>query len=298
MRRFSLIGLMVLLTIAAEAQSFFSVRRNRNLMVNFGSGTANYFGEMVNPKQLGVVKPNIAIGAEYYVTPRISVSAELTWFQLSGTDEKANDDRNERNLHFRSNCIEISALGAIQVMPNGPRFYQRPFINIHAFAGVGMLYFDPRAQAPATDHNGNPLPEAGKWVALAPLETEGVKYSTVVPVIPFGLGARIMVNPFFNVLIEAGYRLTFTDYLDDASSTRYPDPATLKSDLARAMSDRRPEIGTQPPNYLIGKRGNPANNDGYFLTNVTLQYYIPTEIFKSSRKLYHQKRKSIYHRRR
>ncbi len=299
MRRTPLLLFLVSATLIVDAQSFFAVRRNRNLMINFGSGTANYFGEMVNPKQFGIVKPNLAVGAEIYLSPRISVSTELTWFQLSGDDANANDDRSERNLSFRSNNFEIAAVGAVNLIPNGLRYYQRPRINFHAFAGVAILYFDPRAVAPTMDHNGNPLPEAGEWVALAPLETEGVKYATVQPVIPFGFGVRIMINPFLNVLIEGGYRWTFTDYLDDVSSTRYPDPATLKSDLSRAMSDRRREIGTFPNDYLVGKRGNPENNDGYFLTNVTIQYYLPSEIFGGgNRKLYKQKRKSIYHRKR
>lgn len=297
MKRVWLTGFLVIITLAVEAQSFFAVRRNRDLILKFGSGTANYFGEMVNPKQLGVIKPNIAFGAEYYVSPRLSARAELTWFQLSGDDAKANDDRTERNLSFRSNNFEFALTGAISLSPNGQRFYQRPVINFHGFAGIGVLHFNPKARAPETDHNGNPLPEAGQWVALQPLQTEGVSYSRIQPVIPFGLGARIKLNPFFNILVEGGYRITFTDYLDDASSTRYPDPATLQSDLARAMSDRRREIGTFPANYLFGKRGNPASDDGYFLMNVTLQYYVPTEIFAGRKKIYRQKRKSIYHKR-
>lgn len=110
-----------------------------------------------------------------------------------------------------------------------------------------------------------------------------------------------MFDPFLNIIIEGGYRLTFTDYLDDVSSERYPnDPSILKSDLSREMSDRRRE---RDPSYPIqpglGKRGNPDNNDGYFLMNVKVQYYLPTEIFSKNnqRKLYNKKRKAFYRRR-
>ena len=130
--------------------------------------------------------------------------------------------------------------------------------------------------------------------ALQPLETEGVKYSRTQPVIPVGLGVRVKLDPFFNILLEGGYRFTFTDYLDDVSIHRYPDPATLKSDLSRALSDRRSEIGYDLP-YNKGVRGNPKENDGYFLLNATLQYYLPKEIFRNSqRKLYNSKRKAYY----
>ena len=281
-----ILSIIVGIPVAGYSQSFYTFRRDRNFLVSFGSGTANYYGEMVNPGEFGTVKPNVAIGGEYYVTNRISVRSELTWFQLSGDDAKADDDRRERNLSFRSNNLELSVLGAINLTPMGLRFYQRSKLNFHVFAGIGALYTNPKAKY------------QGQWYALQPLQTENKKYSRFQAVIPVGLGARIKVNPFFNILVEAGYRITFTDYLDDASSTRYPDGALLKSDLARALSDRRVEIGTQPSKpTLVGKRGNPAKKDGYLLTNVTLQYYLPQMIFYNGRnKLYNTKRKSYYRR--
>lgn len=282
---------LIIVTIApflAEAQSFYAIRRNRNLLVGGGSGTANYFGELVNPGEFGTLKPNITVSAEYYWTDRISTRAQLTWFQISGDDSKADDDRQERNLMFRSNNVEFSAIGIVNLTPLGQRFYQRPNLNIHGFIGIGLLYTNPKAKL------------NGEWHALQPLQTEGVKYSRFQPVIPIGLGIRYKVDPFFNILLEGGYRMTFTDYLDDISIKRYPDPAILKSDLARALSDRRPEIGTQPANpQEVGVRGNPDKNDGYFIANITVQYYLPTEIFRSSQnKLYKAKRKAYYRRRR
>ena len=272
----------------AEAQSFYAIRRNRNLLLGVGSGTANYLGEMVNPGEFGTLKPNFTVSAEYYWTDRISTRAQLTWFQISGDDSKADDDRQERNLSFTSSNIELSAIGVINLTPLGPRFYQRPNINLHAFLGIGLLRFNPK-----TNYDG-------EKVALQPLQTEVVKYSRIQPVIPMGLGARIKLDHFFNLLLEGGYRVTFTDYLDDVSVKRYPDPATLKSDLARALSDRRPEIGTQPERpQEVGVRGNPEKNDGYFIANITVQYYFPKEIFRrNQQKLYKAKRKAYYRRRR
>ncbi|HYG19203.1 MAG TPA: DUF6089 family protein [Ohtaekwangia sp.] len=285
--RYLLLCVFTLITFWVEAQSFYAIRRNRNLLVGLGTGTANYLGEMVNPGEFGILKPNIAVSAEYYWTDRISTRAGLTWFQISGDDAKADDDRKSRNLSFVSGNIEFSAIGIINLSPIGTRFYQRSVLNLHAFAGIGLLYFNPKAEYDGKKH------------ALQPLETEGVKYSRITPVIPVGLGARIKVNPFFNLLVEGGYRITFTDYLDDVSIRRYPDPATLKSDLSRALSDRRPEIGTQPDNpTAVGVRGNPEKNDGYFLLNVTVQYYMPQEIFSNAqRKLYRSKRKGYYQKR-
>lgn len=270
----------------AEAQSFYAIRRNRDLMVNVGSGVAYYQGDLVNPRQTGKIKPNIALGAEYFVLPRLSVRAGLTWFQLSGNDASANDDRVERNLSFRTNAVELNATGAINLIPNGLRFYQRARINLHAWAGVGALYFNPKAYYD------------GKWVALAPLETENKKYSRIQMVVPFGLGVRVRIDPFFNVLIEGGYRKTWTDHLDDVSRRRYVDPTLLKSDMSRALADRRRERDPEYPIHPnVGKRGNPDNNDGYFIGSIAVQYYIPRQVFSGQRKLYNAKRRAIYKRR-
>lgn len=272
MRKLAIFAVLavVLLPEWVGAQSFYAVRRERSLIATVGSGTAHYLGEMVNPGDIGKTRPNFLVGAEYFLYPRISVRTELLWFQTAGSDAKANDDRWERNLHFRSSNIELSFTGTLNLLPMPARYYQRPMFNIYGFAGIGFLYFNPKAEY------------QGEWIALQPLQTEGVKYSRIQPVIPIGGGIKYMPHPYFNIILEAGYRKTFTDYLDDVSSTRYPDPASLKSDLSRALSDRRAEIGTDPPNYLIGKRGNPANDDGYFIINAKLQYYLPYQVFRSN----------------
>lgn len=288
-KQFKILFILMLGVIShfADAQSFYSTRRDRNFLVGLGSGTANYYGELVNPGEFGDLKYNIAANAEYYVTNRISARATLTYFRISGSDVDADDDRQERNLSFVSGGLEFSALGVINLSPMGARFYQRSKLNLHAFAGVGVMYFNPKAELDGKKH------------ALQPLMTEDVKYSRVQPVIPVGLGARIKLDPFFNLLIEGGYRFTFTDYLDDISVKRYPNTATWTDPIRIALSDRRPEIGTQPSiPYEQGVRGNPEKNDGYFLLNVTVQYYLPKTIFQNSqRKLYNKKRKTIYRRR-
>lgn len=274
---------LLVIPVTTYSQSFFALRRERNFMVSLGSGTANYYGEMVNPGEMGRLRPNIAAGAEMYLTSRISVRSELTWFQLYGNDADADDDRVERNLHFRSNNLELAFLGVYNLSPMGMRFYQRSALNFHAFGGFALMYMNPKAK----DANG-------KWTALQPLETENVKYSRVQLVLPVGIGARIKIDPFFNILVEGGYRFTFTDYLDDASSTRY---VPVNNPNAEYFSDRRlPENKPSRP-YAVGKRGNPGKNDGYLIVNVTLQYYLPNLVFADFyHKLYTTKRKAYYKR--
>ena len=287
--RVCLVILLLTAAFHADAQSFFAMRRARTTIFSVGTGTASYFGELKNSNDYIDARPNINIGLQAFVNQRVSIRGEVTWYQLSGSDSKADNDRIQRNLSFRSNNYEINVSGIYSLTPQGKRFYQRPGANIYLFGGIGVTYINPKALY------------QGEWVALQPLMTEGKSYSSFQPVIPFGVGIRIKRGPFFNICIEGGYRKTFTDYLDDVSILRYPDPASLSSDLSRALSDRRGEyfssLGkpfTAQPN--VGKRGNPASEDGYFLLNVKLEYYLPYQIFQQNaqQKTFKSKRKAFY----
>ena len=85
-----------------SAQSYYAVRRERNLILTAGSGIANYFGDMVDPGEWGKTRYNIVVGGEFYLNQRVSVRSELAYFRLAGNDDIANDDRVERNLSFFS----------------------------------------------------------------------------------------------------------------------------------------------------------------------------------------------------
>jgi hypothetical protein len=275
-------------TLFVSGQSFYAVRRERSLMAIIGTGNSSYYGEIKDAKEYLDPRLNINVGLQYFVTPRISTRVELTYFQLHGTDVNSSDGgRAGRNLSFTANNFELNASGAINLFPLGQRFYQRPPINAYAFVGVGLMYNNPTAKLD------------GKKYALQPLQTEDVKYSRFQFVVPYGLGARLKVNPFFNIAVEGGYRLTFTDYLDDVSHV-HPDKSSWDPNSIRfKLSDRRPELGKDP--YLAGaQRGNPGSNDGYFLLNVKVEYYLPKNFLfnDTQRRYYNQKRKLMHKRKR
>lgn len=280
--------LLATLVQFTEAQSFYAIRRDRSLIMVVGTGTSTYFGELKNEGDYMDAKPNLNVGLQYFLFPRIAARAEITWFQLSGDDADADDSfngRKGRNLSFVSNNYEVVFSGTVNLFANGNRYYQRPTVNVYGFVGIGMLYLNPKAELD------------GKKYALQPLQTEGVSYSRFQPVVPYGLGAKLKVGPFFNVAVEGGYRLIFTDYLDDVS-TVHPDKTGWDPDRV-ALSDRRPELGPGFNAYPVGaKRGNPEANDGYFLLNLKVEYYLPTNFMLGdpSKRLYRQKRNSLYKR--
>lgn len=283
------VGLFVLLLTLiapfADAQSFFSIRRERSLMAVGGLGTSTYLGELSNEGDYIDAKPTVSAGLQYYFTNRIALRSEITWYTLKGDDAKADPEsgRAPRNLSFTSSNFEFNVTGIVNFYPQGQRFYQRPGFNLYGFAGVGVTYFNPKTEY------------QGQKVALQPLQTELVKYSRIVPVIPYGIGARFKAGPFFNIAVEGGLRKTFTDYMDDVSTVHH-DASKFSDPIAAALSDRRPEIGLPlaADGYI---RGNPEKDDAYLLFTVKVEYYLPDNFFSngnSQKKLNRSKRKSFY----
>lgn len=245
----------------AFSQAFYARNLNRKWVANAGIGIGSYYGDLNNPGDIIDYTPDFSVGLRYLFGSHLSVGSNLSWFIVRGDDAEANSEAREvRNLSFTSNNIELSVVGYVDLFPRGQRFYQRADINPYAFAGFGLTYFNPRARYD------------GEWHALRPLKTEGVKYSAITAVIPVGFGVRYRANPFLNICLEGGYRVLFTDYFDDVS-TRYIDRSSFSDPVARKLADRRDEIGL--PLWDAGHiRGNPENNDGYFLFTAKVEYYL------------------------
>jgi len=281
----SIASILLVSSFCADAQSFYAARRERSLILVGGIGTSSYFGELTNPGDLWRAKPALSAGLQYYINNVVSIRAEADWFQLKGDDAKAPAEtgRPPRNLSFKSDNFEANFTGHISLLPQGRRFYQRPPVNLYAFGGLGFLYFNPKTEY------------QGEKYALQPLQTELVKYSRFAFVIPFGLGTKFKIGPFFNLAIEGGYRVTFTDYLDDVS-TFHVDAAAFSNPIAAALSDRGPEVGAKKAE--VGAiRGNPKTNDGYFLFSAKVEYYLPANFSiggNSQQKLLKKKRNAFY----
>lgn len=278
--------LAIITTYSAGAQSFYNFGRSRTLAVSAGFGNASYFGDLKDPRKYLDPQYNLTAGLQYFKGPRLGIRADLTYFKLEGNDAESSDAaRNVRNLSFKSSNVELAFTGSFSFLETPVRFDRRPVVNGYGFAGLGFLYTNPTADY------------LGVKYALQPLQTEGQSYSRFNVVVPFGLGARIRAADFINIVIEGGYRITFTDYLDDVS-TVHQDKGQWEDPIRVALSDRRPEIGLSPaePGQI---RGDPTDKDGYFLFSVKAEYYLPDNFLakNSQRKLYNRKRKS-YNRRR
>src|SRR6202035_3840655 len=182
--------------------------------------------------------------------------------------------RLNRNLNFKSSITEANLIFEVYptvIFEDAPTELQgrlRPY----GLLGIGVFHFNPMGQYV------DPNTSQTTWVYLQPLHTEGEgfvpgrpNYKLTQINIPMGFGLKYYVSDKVNVGLELLYRKTFTDYIDDVSTT-FVDPAVLKANLpngvyqiAIAMANKSPLQGIPGSNYNPGdKRGDPTQKDAYF----------------------------------
>jgi hypothetical protein len=266
------IVLSVILCLAflqTRGQSFYKRSYTTQLVLSAGTGTASYFGDLIDDGKFNF-RPSLSAGVRYSFYDRFSVGGDLTYFRLAGVDANY-PTKARRNLSFKSNNVELNGTIRIALFKSSARFYMRRTVNPYIYGGVGLLWFQPRAEYEGKNYN------------LRSLETEGKRYSPFALNFPAGAGVKFKLNAFIDITADGGYRWALTDYLDDVSS-EFPDPASFTDPIARALSDRSGEVGTDPP---LAQRGLPPfedfkrwprgwNNqkDGYFILNIRVEYYL------------------------
>src|SRR6185312_2954484 len=237
-------------------------------------------------KDLNLPLTQIMVGAfaTYYPNEWMGIRLAAQYGKIAGEDKlitsKGENElyRKQRNLDFRSNIFEVYLAGEIYPLmllhKNDPDY--SPRLRPYGVIGVGYFHFNP--QGSLTDANGKKT-----WYYLRPLHTEGEgfpeypdrkEYSLNQVNIPMGTGLKYYVSPRITVSIEVLLRKSFTDYIDDVSTT-YIDPNLFDKYLsphdaaiARQISDKvfaivNPGLSRNSPGT---QRGNPNQNDSYFTT--------------------------------
>ena len=231
--------------------------------MGFGFGGALYYGDLSPDKPMDnfkMIRPAIGVYATHHFNKKFSVRLDVQNLTLAG-DDKLNGhlEVGKRNLSFKSNVWELGLKGQYNLIGFDP---DDDFWAVFISSGITVLRHDPKAYY------------FGSYYRLQPLSTEGQgltadasdPYKLIQIAIPIVLGAKYAINEYFNIFIEFGPRITFTDYLDDVSAN-YADESTLreaKGDIAVKLSYRRPELGEPTAYPSLLQRGNKNSKDLYF----------------------------------
>lgn len=249
--------------------------------VNFGA--SNYLGEIggkeavrrdfIFDMKLSQTKPSFGMFFRHRFNDSYGITTTLTFAQIAGNDAiTLNPERNERNLSFVNNITELSTRAeyyfyTIHDVGNHGRYWVnfRPYV----FAGLGLFHHAPKAELNGSLYN------------LRPLKTEGQEkeYSLLSVSVPVGIGFYFTYKNRYRLSFEMAYRKTFTDYLDDISTT-YVAEDELGSDLAIELANRNDEIDPtestiNPNNYTDGSiRGNASDKDSFLTSHLGISYVL------------------------
>jgi hypothetical protein len=232
----------------------------KTIELGLAAGGSYYIGEL-NPA-LPFNQAQFAYGAlaRFNLNYRWSVKLSYTRAKIKGNDLTTGAVEG-RDLNFKTKINDYSLVAEFnfwEYFTGSKRNYMSPYL----FAGFTYFTFK------TADLNG---------ALLQPQGTEGQNigfdnrspYNQYGFAFPFGIGFKYSVNERIGLALEWGMRKTFTDYLDDVSTTYYFDaPAVGSPDESQILSD--PTMTHDA--YM--QRGNEGTNDWYSFAGLTVTYKI------------------------
>jgi len=250
-------------SFSAKAQQF-----KPNTEIGLLLGTSYYLGDL-NTTHFNQPLPAAGLIIRKNIDRRFAYKAEIMYLNIKSDERKSEDPiAKNRGLHFKSPVYELSGqieFNFLPFQPENPLHTWTPFI----YTGISIFNYNPQAED-----------SIGSWVDLQPLGTEGQgtttlfgnetetrdNYSLIQYSIAMGGGFKIAVNPSFNIILEYGARKTFTDYLDDVSTTY---PGNELDDMTKEAIYMSDPLGTHSKNM---ERGNPDKKDWYAFAGITLSF--------------------------
>lgn len=266
--------------------------------ISFGAGSSHYIGDLVPIAGILSVggqttRWNVGANITRHLSPNFSANLGLNYIRISGDDSYFSpvgvwDANFLRNSHFRNDIKELSLVGMYEIGGNPENILKRNAVSPYIYLGVsGFLHAPDAREEAGLDAAFNPV--KSPWLSesnasLRDYKNEGVEYSLMGIAIPFGVGFRYKLSNYLDVGFDFGYRVTFTDYLDDVTDIRntvtplsvggsmlYTDRSgepyaanTLVNRIPLPPTVEAPKISTGP--------------DQYFTTQVRIIYHLRNKI--------------------
>ena len=290
-RTFVLICLLLGFTSRSFSQSI--TTGNGKIEFGLGLGPMFFLGDLGGNKGIGkstwlkdvsfpLTKLSKGLYVNIYPAEWLGFRVAVNQSKLEGYDSVIVDKggleyyRKVRNLMFRTNIWE--AYAGLEIYPtvfferyDGLKGKFRPY----AVAGIGAFHFNPKGK-----YYDNATHTA-TWVDLKPLRLEGQgmaeypdrkPYSLTQIEIPMGFGFKYYIKENMYVGLEVLHRQTFTDYVDDVSTT-YIDPNLFPNYLTPDQAAMANQLYYRQ-NYVPfsasarvpqdPQRGDATQNDAFF----------------------------------
>ncbi len=295
-RIFILTLTILLLPIFSQAQKW----KRQRVEYSFGLGATNFLGDLGGRDQIGTdfvadfeikaTRYAATLGYRYQIGKDWYVKGNLLYAKVSGNDNLTQQSsRARRKLNFKSDIVELSAqLEYMLIKQKSGHLYRLRGVRgkrwfrfeVYALGGIGAIWYNPKGL------------RDGKWHRLAPLNTEGQglpggpkDYSSFTAVIPYGLGIRRNLGGgarsrhfgSWSISLELTVRKTFSDYIDDVSTTYYNDGGS--SAVAAGVDDEDAGFFHDPGGHFANggfgepqQRGDVTDKDAYLLGIISINY--------------------------
>lgn len=272
--RLFVIPLMVLILSPMQAQRRDFIGCSELLL---SVGGMNYLGDLNNQSALSLPRLAGGVGLRYRIDNRWALRVEASM----GSVACEKDYIELRNLSFKSNIYELSALAEFNFAPYGSGATESKWTP-YLFGGLAIFHYNPMASYS--------LSEGGvQWAELQPLCTEGQgssaypdrrPYTLTQLCFPFGVGVKLRISKAFSLSAEYGFRKTWTDYLDDVSKTYVGSDVLMSNSqdgvLAVMLADRSGEVEDGYLNAPGIKRGDDSLDDWYAYFHISLGINLET----------------------
>ncbi len=241
-------------------------------------GSTGVGGHFIKDYSLQTIKPLIGASAIFNMNYWSAFKFGVNFSSVEGADSLINNGggqerwRYNRNQSFRSSIVE--AYAGVDIFPFMMLEQEKEIRQLSPFigVGVGLFHFNPKTKL------------NDEWVELQPLRLEGQgfteypdrqQYSLLQLYIPVTVGVKYYINNKLALSGGVNFRQTFTDYIDNLSTTyidptlfeKYlqPDQASLAMQLysrSKTPEKVRPDI----------EKANSQNNDTYVTVFFSLSF--------------------------
>lgn len=270
LKKIGYILLLSILAAKAEAQSYYTSSEYGVCV-----GGSQYFGDLNERWGFKTISPAYGAYVRKHLNYYIALKGCINYTNV-GYDDKYNDApySKQRNLNFKSNIFEVTAQAEFNFFKFITGDYSHR-LTPYLTGGLGVFYYNPYTEYKGVKYYLREMGTEGQNAGY-----DNRKYSNFSMCVPIGGGIKFWLRPGINLSIEIADRLTFTDYLDDVSTTyvgasKFPKISVANPSLA--LQDRSGELNSGDQLGRAGKqRGNPSSKDQYLMAIFSLSWHFTT----------------------
>jgi len=235
-------------------------------------GFSSYFGDLNTFSDFTRTHETTASKAYYlgYGNRLGTIFLNYTVAEIHAADSNSfNTETINRNLSFRSPILEIGMTAEFNIMSLLSDHYGYTKWQVLAISGINLFQFNPYTIYDGQKISLRDLGTEGQGTVAYP---EREKYSLTQLSVPLGLAIKYELGKKLWIGVGTKIRMTFTDYLDDVS-TSYVDPEGLilqNGALAGELAFRGDELSPFNRIDVGSARGDDRKNDWYMTTYLTI----------------------------